>query len=71
MEQRLKPDPALIEHAKAAISESPGWVRVGLTFGNPAMREEALAILAGNVVDRLTNPPAEVDQNQLALRFGP
>lgn len=71
MEQRLTPDPSLVEHAKTAITESPGWVRVGVAFGNPAMREEALAILAGNVVDRLINRPTDVDQNQLALRFGP
>lgn len=59
-------DPALIDHTKDAISQSPGWTRVGLTCGNERLREEALTTLAG-VVDRLTNPPPTIDPRQLPL----
>ncbi|RZF61219.1 hypothetical protein EWE75_18685 [Sphingomonas populi] len=67
MAQRLTPDPALLEHAIAALSESPGWARVGLTFGNERLREEAVATLAGAVVERLVNPPPVNDPDQLHL----
>lgn len=67
---RFAPDPALISTAKAAIAESPGWVRVGLTFGNQRLREEALEALealAVTVVERLENPPVAYDADQLPL----
>ena len=67
MAQRLTPDPALVDHAKAAIVESPGWVRVGLTCGSERLREAAIATLAGAVVDRLVNPPPMIDADQLRL----
>ena len=53
--------------ARDAIAESPGWVRVGLTFGNERLREEALTTLATNVVERLENPPPPYDADQLPL----
>ena len=64
---RFAPDPASISTAKAAIAESPGWVRVGLTFGNQRLREEALEALAVTVVERLENPPPAYDADQLPL----
>jgi hypothetical protein len=64
---RFAPDPARISTAKAAIAESPGWVRVGLTFGNQRLREEALEALAVTVVERLENPPVAYDADQLPL----
>lgn len=67
MAQRLTPDPALYNHARAALAESPGWARVGLTFGNQKLREEAVATLAANVVDRLLDPPVADDSDQLRL----
>jgi hypothetical protein len=67
MAKRVNPDPALIDQAKDAISQSPGWARVGLTCGNERLREEALTTLAGAVVDRLTNPPPAIDPRQLQL----
>jgi len=66
---RFAPDPARISTAKAAIAESPGWVRVGLTFGNARLREEALEALAVTVVERLENPPAACDPDQLGLEL--
>lgn len=67
MAQRLTPDPALFDHAKAAIVESPGWARVGLTCGSARLREDAVAALADAVVERLVNPPAAIDPRQLRL----
>lgn len=64
---RCAPDPALVTTAKEAIATSPGWVRVGLTFGNDQLREQALTALAVTVVERLQNPPAPADPNQLPL----
>jgi len=64
---RFAPDPARISTAKAAIADSPGWVRVGLTVGNARLREEALEALAVTVVERLENPPLICDADQLAL----
>jgi hypothetical protein len=64
---RFAPDPARISTAKAAIAESPGWVRVGLTFGNQRLRDEALEALAVTVVERLENPPPAHDADQLPL----
>ena len=66
---RFAPDPVRISTAKAAIAESPGWVRVGLTFGNQRLREEALEALAVTVVERLENPPADCDPDQLGLEL--
>ena len=65
--ERFAPTPAAIDHAKAAIQASPAWVRVGLTYGNERIREEALSVLASNVVERLANPPVDVDPRQLPL----
>jgi hypothetical protein len=42
-------------------------VRVGLTFGNQRLREEALEALAVTVVERLENPPPAYDADQLPL----
>lgn len=64
---RFAPDAARISTARAAIAESPGWVRVGLSFGNQRLREEALTTLAATVVERLENPPPEHDADQLPL----
>jgi hypothetical protein len=64
---RFAPDPANVSTAKAAIAESPGWVRVGLTVGNPRLREEALEALAITVVERLENPPVVYDADQLGF----
>lgn len=67
MAQRLEPDSALIDHAKAALAQAPGWARVGLTFGNETIREAALAELATGVVERLLNPAPHYDPDQLPL----
>ena len=70
---RIAPEPAPLSTARAvatardAIAESPGWVRVGLTFGNERLREEALTTLAATVVERLENPPPPYDADQLPL----
>jgi len=66
---RFAPDPDQVSTAKAAIAESPGWVRVGLTFGNQRLREEALEALAVTVVERLRNPPPAHDADQLPLEL--
>lgn len=67
MAKRMIPDPALIDYASDALSQSPGWARVGLTCGNERLPKEALTTLAGAVVDRLTNPPPGIDPRQLQL----
>ncbi|MEN2789459.1 DUF6771 family protein [Sphingomonas oligophenolica] len=70
---RFDSEPAFLATARAvatardAIAESPGWVRVGLTFGNERLREEALTTLAATVVERLENPPPPYDADQLPL----
>ncbi len=61
------PDPNLVCTAKEAIATAPGWVRLGLTFGDEKLRDEALTILAVTVVERLENPPVPFDPDQLPL----
>ena len=46
---------------------SPGWARVGLTFGDKRLREQALNELAASIAQRIARPPVEPDPDQLPL----
>jgi hypothetical protein len=67
MAQRLKADPALLDHAIAALADSPGWARVALTCPDERLREQAFGELAAHIMERLVNPPIAHDPDQLRL----
>ena len=53
--------------AREGLMLSPGWARVGLTFGDERLREQALNELAASIAKRIANPPVEADPDQLPL----
>lgn len=54
---------------KEGLMLSPGWARVGLTFGDERLREQALNELASSIAQRIAHPPVEPDSDQLPLAF--
>ena len=68
MAQHLIDSPYDLHHlAREGLMLSPGWARVGLTFGDERLREQALNELAASIAQRISNPPVEADPNQLRL----
>jgi hypothetical protein len=55
------------QQLQEAILTAPAWARVGITMPDERMRERAAAELAITIAERLTEPPALVDPNQLNL----
>lgn len=49
------------------ILAAPAWARVGLTMRDTQMRERTADALAATIVERLAEPPALPDRNQLCL----
>ena len=49
------------------ILSAPAWARVGLTMRDTQMRESAADALAATIVERLAEPPALPDRDQLCL----
>ena len=52
---------------KEGLMLSPGWARVGLTFGDERLREQALNELAASIAQRIARLPIEPDPDQLPL----
>ncbi|BCA60695.1 DUF6771 family protein [Sphingomonas sp. HMP6] len=68
MAQHLSDSPNDLENlAREGLMLSPGWARVGLTFGDERLREQALNELAASIAKRIANPPVEADPDQLPL----
>ena len=68
MAQHLIDSPYDLHHlAREGLMLSPGWARVGLTFGDERLREQAINELAASIAQRISNPPVEADPNQLRL----
>lgn len=68
MAQHLLDSPRDLHHlAREGLMLSPGWARVGLTFGDERLREQALNELAASIAKRNANPPVEAHPDQLPL----
>lgn len=70
MAQRNPDSPLdLIERTKEGLMSSPGWARVGLTFGDERLREAALTELAVSIAHRIADLPHGPDPDQLTFQL--
>ena len=58
-----------IDSSKIAsiLLNGPAWARMGLNMPDRSQRERAADALAATIVERLSEPAAEEDRNQLRL----